>query len=418
MPQLFPNAIKYFDDFKKARREAYDTAWEDLNPRHPKGYGYNQVDEDDRESLYASIKDLRYYFGGEMRELLVPEEHPTPQRAVASILAYRDYVKRDLDLIEAMAARYPAGHKQPPPITYILGYEQDVIDMLDHLLNMEEVRKYVPPDLPVMPLNTDRKLYCVTQAEDRDVIGEDPHFGVDHDLLLLMGQKFRSGGGRVQHNGRTYNVNAETFVVFEVDPRVVGSTQEAIRDFFMTKAKERTRVLIYRCRESLLREFGTDVTLQTLKQVETMGHEQDIGNGRGQGLSSFDFWSLMHPRVVEVSRRLFEDGHRKQAVQEAYIALESRVRDYFEQARGEKKYGTALMSAAFARNNPVIRLFPNTDQHHEEKQEGYMHIFMGVMLAIRNPKSHSNFDVGEVDAIEMLFFASRLFKKIETAVRP
>jgi uncharacterized protein (TIGR02391 family) len=126
-------------------------------------------------------------------------------------------------------------------------------------------------------------------------------------------------------------------------------------------------------------------------------------------------WDLLHPKVVQVSRKLFEGGHFKQAAQEALTAVDERVGAMLVGTLGERKTGKDRMLSAFGEDSPLIRLFPPDDPDARMMQEGYKFIFAGVMLAIRNPKSHRNFEIGERDAVEILFLASRLLRTLEEA---
>lgn len=264
------------------------------------------------------------------------------------------------------------------------------------------------------------KIYCIVQSGDkRNIFGPPPHLGVDEELMLAMGRKFLSGGGKLTHVGRSYNVDKSTFAAIEMDTDQVGATADEVSSFIYRILKERKLSAgAIPPNEDILREFGQDVTRDVLKRLEEEKKNASTPTTSIPVSAGFDFWPLMHPKVFEVSKKLYLDGHRKQAVQDAYIALEERIRNYYEERTGDKKYGTQLMASAFSPTNPVIRLFPATDGDHQEKQEGYMQIFRGVMMAIRNPKSHSIFEVEEVDAIEMLFLASRLLKKIDASVKP
>lgn len=417
MPQHFPNALKFFKDFKDARQDEYEIACEDLNPRHPRGYGYQQLDEDDREGLYASMKDLRFSFGFQMRELLVPEDHPTPQRAVASILELRETIYKDYLEIQAMAQRYPAGLKQPPPITYILKYEQDVIDMLDYILGMDEVVRYLPTVRHTVVHRETTKRYCILQSADDDILGAEPHFGVDSELMLLMGRKYLEGGGEVKYGGRTYAVSGSIYIVFEHDPTILGTTPKEVMSYLNRLVRERKQSLFARVDESLLSGFGNEVTQDVLDQLEDES-KAAAAITAAQGATVFDFWQLMHPKVVDASKKLFVSGHARQAVQDAFIALEENIRRTYSESTGEHRIGAELMVRAFGGESAIIQLFPTSDSSRAEKQEGYMHIFQGVMMAIRNPKSLSLFEVEDIDAIDMLFIASRLFKKLDSAEYP
>lgn len=50
-------------------------------------------------------------------------------------------------------------------------------------------------------------------------------------------------------------------------------------------------------------------------------------------------------------------------------------------------------------------------------QKGYMEMFAGAMIGIRNPKAHANQTITKEDAIRKLHFASLLMYKIDQAVR-
>jgi len=167
----------------------------------------------------------------------------------------------------------------------------------------------------------------------------------------------------------------------------------------------------------LLKQLGEDVTRDVMKY----GFGEKPKQGRSSALvtssSGLDIWSLLHIKVEEVSRKLYEGEHYKQAVQAALTEVDSCVRVKYRSTQNDGKTGASMMARAFAKQNPVIQLFELTDPDQEIKQEGYMHIFMGVMMALRNPNSHSNFEIEERDAIEMLFIASRLLRKVDEALQ-
>lgn len=263
------------------------------------------------------------------------------------------------------------------------------------------------------------KIYCIVQAEDkRDPFGAEPHFGIDEELMLAMGKKFLAGGGKLTHIGRSYSVSKSTFIVIEMESNVVGSSTDEVRAFFDTKARERTKMLLYRCTEDLLREYGKDITREVLGNLEqerkaAAPQRTEIGSSAHASL-----WALLHPRIVQLSQQLFADGHRKEAVQAALTEIDEVVARKYRVVHKDGKHGTAMMAKTFAKDAPVVQLFRLDDPMYGDLQEGYMHLFMGVMQAMRNPKSHSNFQIDERDAIEMLFLASRLLRKIDEAIKP
>jgi uncharacterized protein (TIGR02391 family) len=49
---------------------------------------------------------------------------------------------------------------------------------------------------------------------------------------------------------------------------------------------------------------------------------------------------------------------------------------------------TSLMSAVFNKNSPRIVFNELKHQPDKDEQEGFMHLYMGVCLAFRNPRAH------------------------------
>lgn len=49
-------------------------------------------------------------------------------------------------------------------------------------------------------------------------------------------------------------------------------------------------------------------------------------------------------------------------------------------------------------------------------QKGYMEMFAGAMIGIRNPKAHANQRITWKDAVRKLHFASLLMYKVDQAI--
>jgi uncharacterized protein (TIGR02391 family) len=75
--------------------------------------------------------------------------------------------------------------------------------------------------------------------------------------------------------------------------------------------------------------------------------------------------------------------------------------------------GKNLMAQVFNEQNPKIRVL-ESGEYIPEVQEGFKFLFMGIMLAIRNPKAH--LQIAQTDpyiTLEYLGFASFLLKRID-----
>lgn len=121
----------------------------------------------------------------------------------------------------------------------------------------------------------------------------------------------------------------------------------------------------------------------------------------------------LHPRIVEVSRQLFEDEHRAAATLQAFIAVNNRVKQITGRADLD---GVDLMAQVFRPETPVLVLADLTTETGRNIQTGYHRIFMGVMAAIRNPNAHELFDrMDEDEALEQLSLASLLMRRLDEA---
>jgi uncharacterized protein (TIGR02391 family) len=92
----------------------------------------------------------------------------------------------------------------------------------------------------------------------------------------------------------------------------------------------------------------------------------------------------IHPDIVKVSLKLFDDGHYSQATFEAFKLLDNRVKV----VSGVNESGQKLMMAAFNEANPKIKLTDLITASDIDEQCGFRFMFAGSMSAIRNPRGH------------------------------
>jgi uncharacterized protein (TIGR02391 family) len=104
------------------------------------------------------------------------------------------------------------------------------------------------------------------------------------------------------------------------------------------------------------------------------------------------------------------DGQYEAAVSEAFKSIEVRVRTL----TGVDKSGAALMSEAFKPDAPMIDVAVHQGQSGKDEREGFLHVFRGSMIGIRNPKAHELFTLGDPQqALEYLGMASLLHRRID-----
>jgi len=121
---------------------------------------------------------------------------------------------------------------------------------------------------------------------------------------------------------------------------------------------------------------------------------------------------VFHAEIERVSGHLFQDGHYKQAVLEAYI----RVIEEVKRRSGLNLDGDNLMNQAFsfdANRMPVLKFNALSDDAERDEQKGFMFLFKGMVLH-RNFKAHSNQLFNDpLRAHDYLSFASLLMRMLE-----
>ena len=118
----------------------------------------------------------------------------------------------------------------------------------------------------------------------------------------------------------------------------------------------------------------------------TVGYPVQDADGMGmvssvEGTDSAPDFSLeslnLHPRILEVSKELFADGHHWPAVFEASKAL----MNYIQERSGRMDLdGANLARTVFSKNNPILAFNDLDTQTDQDEQEGMMHLFTGAVL--------------------------------------
>lgn len=135
-------------------------------------------------------------------------------------------------------------------------------------------------------------------------------------------------------------------------------------------------------------------------------------------INNFDFCSLIHPKIAEVSKSLYLNGHYANAAEDAFIEINVRVKGLFQIITQNDKVpdGDGAMTTVFSTNNPLVEFCDTSTDTGKNVQKGFMQMLAGAMSALRNPKAHENIKLSADDAMRRLMFASMLMFKIDEAV--
>jgi uncharacterized protein (TIGR02391 family) len=120
----------------------------------------------------------------------------------------------------------------------------------------------------------------------------------------------------------------------------------------------------------------------------------------------------LHNKVIEVSKKLFDNGHYADAILRAFIALNESTK----LKSGLDKDGFALMNLAFSEEKPILKLNELNTMSEQDEQKGFRFIFAGSMAGIRNPSAHTTKVLNDPhEALEYLALASLLFRRLDEA---
>lgn len=122
------------------------------------------------------------------------------------------------------------------------------------------------------------------------------------------------------------------------------------------------------------------------------------------------FWSAIHPRIVNVSHELYADGHCSTAAEKAVKEVESRLREKFSELKPSAavpaKIGNVI--GALMSENGAFKFCDTTTTSGRDYRRGIQSLFEGIMVAYRNPAAHANLQYEKREAMEQIMLASQL----------
>jgi Protein of unknown function (Hypoth_ymh) len=155
-----------------------------------------------------------------------------------------------------------------------------------------------------------------------------------------------------------------------------------------------------------------DATFQLRGAIEQRERVEAILEPAGPKLAARD----LHPWVWHAAAQLWDDGHRRAAVQTAASAVNSQLQakiDRYDISDAD------LVTQAFTLNGVGPRLrfqqFAEGSEAYRSAHEGAMSFGRGCFLGIRNRASHDSTELDEQPALEQLAALSLLARWIDDA---
>lgn len=125
-----------------------------------------------------------------------------------------------------------------------------------------------------------------------------------------------------------------------------------------------------------------------------------------------EFEALLHPLILEHAYPQFRDGHLRNAVLDAFIAVFNLIRE----RAALQLDGVELVGRVFSLAEPRLVVSELATESGRSDQKGFMQLLQGAYLGVRNPKAHSlRNDLDPASAAQYLVFASLLARRVEAA---
>lgn len=125
----------------------------------------------------------------------------------------------------------------------------------------------------------------------------------------------------------------------------------------------------------------------------------------------------IHVLISKSSKLKYFGGYYADAVESAFKEVNSRCKKIMKNLKAKELDGANLMNELFSPNNPVLKFESLDNESGKNVQLGYMQIFSGSIIAIRNPKAHENMSLSKLEAYRRLCLASLLMEKIDDGVK-
>lgn len=126
-------------------------------------------------------------------------------------------------------------------------------------------------------------------------------------------------------------------------------------------------------------------------------------------------WTMIHPRIVRITKGLYLDGHYTSAANRSYVEVETRLRELFKELKSDANVPAKAgdLIGALLTDNGAYAFCDISSQSGKDYRKGIKLLFDGGLLAYRNPSSHENQDISKADAFEQIVLASQLMKVLD-----
>ena len=119
---------------------------------------------------------------------------------------------------------------------------------------------------------------------------------------------------------------------------------------------------------------------------------------------NLQFWNNIHPRINNIARSLYANGHFASAAEKSVKEVETRLRELFVEVKPVKAEPTKVgdIIGALLSENGAYQFVDVSTPNGKDYRRGIQSIFEGMFAGYRNPSSHKNLDYSQREAVEQI----------------
>lgn len=122
------------------------------------------------------------------------------------------------------------------------------------------------------------------------------------------------------------------------------------------------------------------------------------------------FWNNIHPRICNISKQLYADGHFSASAEKAVKEVETRLRELFVELKPTTNLPAKIgdVIGALLSENGAYHFADTLTTSGRDYRRGIQSLFEGMFAAYRNPSAHENIEYSRREAEEQIMLASQL----------
>lgn len=268
-----------------------------------------------------------------------------------------------------------------------------------------------------------RRIVEVQAIDPKKTTHEDPSVksleqGIRTDILEIFGGRSREyqdhQGLVIWHRAEEFGVGS-VFSSREAFAAGILRTVQALESLMQRLEEKRKR----------LSEFAAARPATSVKAIEVpdikVSHAREMKASATPELRASPVRELkaidaleLHPRLAEVCLDLYRNGLYANAVFDASKTLINFVK---ERSGRHDLDGVELVRTVFSRKSPILAFNELRDPSDLDEQEGLLHLFEGVVLAVRNPRGRDAAIDSPERAFEYLALLNLLAQRLQRAKR-